>query len=195
MSYRVKYTFATFSFLGFAVSLIVHASTFFGVDPEAVSPMVWLLHVGIFLAFGPALYLNQQEKKEKEKDNENKTKKKKQRWTDLFPAAPRWLFAMIGVFFVYGLINFGIFMHLLNEGTPTAKDDGTFVLQDHGTLIRSITEDEFHRHRAYVTRGFSGHWMIFYLVAAAVLVSSMREQQESQLSASNDDTAINMNAE
>jgi len=40
---------------------------------------------------------------------------------------------------------------------------------DHGTLIRIITEKEFHHYQANEIRGFSGHWLIFYGFAAAVL--------------------------
>jgi hypothetical protein len=35
--------------------------------------------------------------------------------------------------------------------------------------MRNITEQEYHHYKAATIRGFSGHWVAFYGLAAAVL--------------------------
>lgn len=53
-------------------------------------------------------------------------------------------------------------------GSPEIQD-GQYILQNHGKLIRTITEQEYHHYKANEVRGFSGHWLIFYGFSAALL--------------------------
>jgi len=46
--------------------------------------------------------------------------------------------------------------------------DGKYVLHNHGQVIRELSENEYEWQKAYILRGFSGHWMAFYLVPAIV---------------------------
>jgi len=73
--------------------------------------------------------------------------------------------AAAGLF--YAFVNFLLFMTMQN-GTPAFKD-GQYYLHNHGKLIRNITEQEYHHFKANLLRGFSGHWIAFYGIAAAVL--------------------------
>ena len=70
-------------------------------------------------------------------------------------------------FFAYALINFALFFFLSKGGVPDVRD-GKYVLHNHGQVIRELSEDEYELQKAYVVRGFSGHWMVFYLVPALV---------------------------
>ncbi len=66
--------------------------------------------------------------------------------------------------FLYACVNFGIFMMQV-EGS-TAQKDGQYYLHNHGTKIRDITVAEAQQHRRLVTRGFSGHWLLFSTLPA-----------------------------
>jgi hypothetical protein len=72
------------------------------------------------------------------------------------------------------LVNFAIFLFLVRDGSPSHRPDGSFALTSHGRLVREVSEEEFHRYQAYVARGFSGHWMLFYGVSLVVLASDPR---------------------
>jgi hypothetical protein len=155
--------FAVLAAAGLVASAAVHFSTFTGVDPLDLAPCVWVLHVGIFVVFIPAIYLA----------NRAKTGKSQSLAAE-FPHAPRWMVWMTGLFFAYAFVNFAVFIFLMREGSPHQREDGTYALTDHGRTVRAISEEEFHRRQGYLARGFSGHWMLFYSASLLALVSSLR---------------------
>ena len=65
--------------------------------------------------------------------------------------------------FIYVAINFALFLMNLEGGGPQAQN-GRYYLKSHGLIIRELTEEEFHRFRAYELRGFAGHWILFSLI-------------------------------
>jgi len=65
------------------------------------------------------------------------------------------------------------------SGVPDIKNE-QYILQNHGQLIRILTEQEYHHYKANEVRGFSGHWIAFYGIAMAVLFPNGR-QNESDL--------------
>jgi len=148
------------------VSLVVHVSTFLGIDPMAKWPGVMFIHLAIFPPFIAAICYA------------NRIGGPKQGYQDrVINSAPRWLQVLTGVFFAYALVNFASFM-VLNEGGGPSERDGKYFLTSHGKVLRELSEAEYHRHQAYVVRGFSGHWMGFSSVALMFLVgaASLRRQ-------------------
>jgi hypothetical protein len=141
-----------FAFTGFFISLIVHLTTFFGIDPARHVPGVWVLHLGIFIVFIPMLFVQG-------------LTRKKDFWPKFFAPMPHWAQYTIKAFFAYAAINFVLFFFLSKGGVPDVRD-GKYVLHSHGNVIRELSEEEYESQNAYVVRGFSGHWMIFYLVPA-----------------------------
>jgi len=139
---------------GFFSSLFVHLSTFFGIDLSKHVPWVWVLHLGIFVVFIPMVFVQGLESR-------------KDFWNKIFAAIPRWGRYTIKAFFAYAVINFAMFFFLSKGGVPDVRD-GKYVLHNHGQVIRELSEDEYEWQKAYVLRGFSGHWMVFYLIAAIV---------------------------
>ena len=144
------------------VSLVVHASTFLGIDPMAVWPGVMFIHIAIFPPFFAAIYYSQ------------RIRGKEQRRQDgVINSAPLLLRTLTGVFFAYALMNFVVFS-ILSEGGGPHERDGKYVLQEHGTVLRELSEAEYHQQRAYVVRGSSGHWMLFSCAALTGLVGAAR---------------------
>ena len=86
-------------------------------------------------------------------------------WNKFFATMPTWARYAVKAFFAYALINFVLFI-VLSKGGAAEERDGKYVLQNHGKVIRELSEEEYELQEAYVIRGFSGHWMIFYLVPA-----------------------------
>jgi hypothetical protein len=78
---------------------------------------------------------------------------------------------LTGAFAAYALVNFAVFI-VLSEGGGPHERDGKYVLQEHGTVLRELSEAEYHQQRAYVVRGFSGHWMLFSSAALVGLVGA-----------------------
>ena len=108
-------------------------------------PWVWLLHLGIFIAIIPLI--------------------KKDLWRDFFARLPLWAKTVVVLFAVYAMVNIVLFFALSQGGSPEVRD-GVYVLQNHRTVIRELSEAEYHAQERYALRGFSGHWMIFYMLPA-----------------------------
>ena len=150
----MRRAFSIFALTGFFISLLVHLTTFFGIDPSKHAPWVWVLHLGIFAVFLPMIFVQG-------------VAPKKDFWNKIFAVIPRWARYTIKAFFAYGIINFALFFFLSKGGVPEVRD-GKYVLHNHGQVIRELSENEYDWQKAYIVRGFSGHWMVFYLVPAMV---------------------------
>lgn len=146
----LKRVFSITAFIGFCISLLVHLTTFLGINPARHIPWVWGLHVGIFVVFIPMIFAQG-------------LTPKKDFWPKMFARTPRWARYLTKAFFAYALINFALFFVLSEGGVPQERD-GKYVLHNHGNVIRELSEAEYERQNAYVLRGFSGHWMVFYLM-------------------------------
>ena len=141
------------AFAGFGISLLVHLSTFFGIHLQDTIPAVWLLHLGIFIVFIPMVFATQ------------KLQHRKDFWRSFFSTMPKWTGILAKGLFVYAFLNFALFFVLSKGGVPERRDE-KYVLHAHGQIIKELTREEYDWQQAYVLRGFSGHWMVFYLIPA-----------------------------
>lgn len=137
---------------GFFAALVVHCLTFVPIDVEAAWPGVWLLHFGIFVVFVPFVFASRRAVG-------------RLGHTDLRAMLPGWAGALLACVFGYAILNFGLMIVHTGGGSPS-ESHGTFVLENHGRFVRQLSEAEYHLQKAYVVRGFSGHWLVFYLVPA-----------------------------
>jgi hypothetical protein len=64
------------------------------------------------------------------------------------------------------------------SGGSPSEQNGLFVMESHGRITRVLTAEEYHRQRAYLVRGFSGHWMLFYLFSLSMLYAAMNPPQD-----------------
>ena len=139
--------------IGLAAAVTVHVLTFFPDKAIATgnSPLFFAMHVGIFVVFVPFV-LAQRELFGTTRPG----------WRELLSIFPRWGQLLINFVTAYALVNFALFW-FTERGTAEIRD-AQFVLMDHGTFIRTLNEQEYNLARSHVTRGFSGHWIVFYLV-------------------------------
>jgi hypothetical protein len=145
----MRYLIVAVAAVGLLLSLLVHLQTYAGIDVGANHPAVWTLHAGCLLVALPMVgsaWLNQGFKPS---------------WRDMYPRWARVVLVMAGA---YAAVNFLLFL-FLSEGAHADIRDGRYVLHRHGTIVRELSTADYHRHMAYVLRGFSGHWMLFYLAA------------------------------
>jgi hypothetical protein len=145
--------FGTIAAAGFLLAVIVHGLTFAHVDVIEDFSSVWLLHVGLFLVAIPFVL------------SARATIGGRPSLAQLGSFFPRWARILLAVVGAYAFLNFALFIYLSGGGAPDIRD-GRFVLHNHGTVIRELSEQEYHIQRAYIARGFSGHWLFFYLAPA-----------------------------
>jgi hypothetical protein len=141
------------SLIGLVLALVVHCLTFLQVDVMDRFPYVWWLHGGCFIVGLPLVLMLRKKFGHRPKPKQ------------LRAALPRWAGNLLIVAFAYAILNFGLFFFLSEGGAPAIRN-GQYVLQNHGKIIRVLSESEYHTQKSYVMRAFSGHWIVFYLTPA-----------------------------
>ncbi|MCX6256402.1 MAG: hypothetical protein NTW49_00640 [Bacteroidia bacterium] len=158
-----------FAVTGWTTGLIVHLLSIAEFDVTYKFPYIWILHVGIFVVWIPTV-LNLMKNKELKEYQQSGILNRMNPiglFRIIFKNTPSWLTVIALGGFIYAMINFMLFM-TSQVGDPDIKN-GQYILHNHGQLIKILTEQEFHHYKANEIRGFSGHWIAFYGVAAAVL--------------------------
>jgi hypothetical protein len=170
-----KYLFY-FAISCLTLALGVHLLSIVGIDVNETFPFIWLLHIGIFIVWIPVIM---ETKKNKELQESKGSKLKQSEFYNvLFNGAPNWMRMIAMGCFFYAILNFFLFT-FSQGGTPSIKD-GEYILQNHGTLIKTLTKEEYHHFKANEVRGFSGHWILFYGVATVALFrfSGLTKQED-----------------
>src|SRR5687768_4728363 len=96
--------FVVLAVIGLLLSAAAHVSTFFGVDPQELFPGIWLLHIGIFVVFVPAVVLQGAARRKPEGGGGGK----KRDGGNPLANAPRWVRWGVGALFVYTFLNFAL---------------------------------------------------------------------------------------
>ncbi len=163
-----------FAIVGYTLGLLVHLLAVAGIDATASVPVVWLLHVGIFIVVVPSIFMAKADKARAAEKGEKEENGRS--WDRFAPNAPNWVKVAALLGFVYAVINFMYFIGNI-QGSTSIKD-GQYTLHNHGTLIRVLTEAEYHQINAQVVRGFSGHWIAFYGMAVASMFPARKKEEE-----------------
>lgn len=162
--------------LGLCLSISVHFATFTGFDVMASSPLVWLLHVGIFVVWIPVVLLAN-----RAYIDSGLWRSKRGNMEAAIRSAPIWMRRLTWAFGMYAAVNFVVFFLTMSlvfgRGEPRLQNGNYVIRGKRGAVIRPSSEQEYHHFNAVLLRGFSGHWMVFYMAAITVLYSSIRERR------------------
>lgn len=143
-----------FAMAGFLASAAVHCAAVYGVAAHEFFPFVWFLHLGIFVVFAPAIFLS--------KGVGNRS----EFWKVLPPALRYPLFLL----FAYTFFNFFAGVQSLPSGSWSVSEDKTsYSFTPKGGSSQTATKQEYDKAQAATDRLFSGHWMLFYFAAFALL--------------------------
>lgn len=158
-----------FALTGWTSSLIVHLLSLADIDVSETIPFVWFLHIGIFVVWFPVVFELKKNEELQAYQQSGILNKINQigLLKIIFKDTPTWIIIIVAGSFFYAIINFMLFIPS-QIGTPEIKD-GVFILESHGKLIKTLTEQEYNHYKANTVRGFSGHWILFYGVATAIL--------------------------
>jgi len=138
---------------GLVLALIVHGLTFLPLNVAFEEyPVLWMLHLGVFVVGVPFLFSVAKAIRSGLVRS----------WLSLFPW---WAIAVIIAATIYTGANFtSSTIEPSKQGRPEIRN-GQFVLVTPGQVIHPISEQEYYLRRNYPVRGFSGHWIFFYLIA------------------------------
>ena len=137
------------AFTGLFLALVVHIATATGVDVYALFPPVWLLHLGAILVFGLFALSGR------------KVFRSRLQLDEMMDHLPVWVVLVFAVVFAYALLNVFLCLPFTGNGGTADLVDGQYVLRSHGRVLAQLTEPEYHVHRAYELRFFSGIWLVF----------------------------------
>lgn len=152
---KLKKVFFYLSVIGWCLSLIVHLSAVSGFDVESEYPYVFLLHIGIFIVWFPAIISTMRNEEYKESGNLSMSPIPFLKIT--FGRTPIWLTVIAAVCLIYAFVNFFLAFGMFD-----------FL----GSTENTGINDE-----ANTTRGFSGHWLAFYGMAAVMLYPYKKKEQ------------------
>jgi hypothetical protein len=159
-----------FAATGLMLALIVHGLTFLPLNTAIEEfPVIWVLHLGIFVVFIPFFLAVMKAARSHLIRS----------WWSVFP----WW--AIGVIFAAGIYlgaNFTTsFVEPSKQGKPEIQN-GQFVLVSREKTIHTISEQEYYLRRNYNVRGFSGHWIFFYLIPTLYFWFGVRTQPSNKTS-------------
>lgn len=135
------YPFMVLAAIGLALSIGAHGMALAGM-PIPGGKYIWLLHIGIFVVWIPTVITA---------SSATRHANRKDFWKVALAGCPTWMRRAGYVLFAYAIINFVVF--IATTATLPKKS------QQSADASPSVI------------RGFSGHWMIFYGAAFAVLYS------------------------
>jgi multidrug transporter EmrE-like cation transporter len=136
--------------VGFAGAFVVHALAIGGIPVQVYFPIVWGFHVGAMVVFAAFVM------------NFSKAVGTKPQFRDFVAVFPKWALVLFAILQVYAIGNFLFSIGHLDGGSPGIQD-GVYVLANRGKLIRKLSLSEYNYYQAMGLRGFSGHWLLFYL--------------------------------
>jgi hypothetical protein len=141
----------TIGLVGFGVSLVVHVLTIFDIDVSSRFPYVWImvpavLPYAIYFVFSIRAKVGARLTFDALQDN-----------------LPGRVVLVIGAALVYSFANDVLCLYLISPGSGDIIN-GEYVLTSHGKIMAHVTEAQYHLHRAYELRLFSGGWLLFWLL-------------------------------
>jgi hypothetical protein len=160
MNTGVRQLFFVIAVAGWVTGLSVHILAVCGID---VGGPVWGLHVGAIAVFIPFVIVL---KAENPNQHEFRSSPK-EFYRKIFKYAPNWMRILAVAGFIYAFFNF--FYFFLNHDGDISLEAGKYVVKKHGRFLRYATEEEYIASKPLMLRGFSGHWIAFYGIAAAGL--------------------------
>ena len=147
--------------LGLILGLIVHVVSLFDIYIGDKLPYIWIFHAGIFIVWIPVIF-------EFKKNSNFRTRMKPSEFfRSIFKDTPKPVMVISIVFFLYAIINFILSLQVSGGGIPDLMD-GKYVIHNHGSVIKELTETEYLKMKANEIRSFSGLWMAFYGLAMGI---------------------------
>lgn len=146
---------------GFLASAAVHCAAVCAISTHEMFPAVWLLHLGIFVVFVPAVLIN--------KDRGNRS--------DFWKVLPPALRYPLTLLFAYALFNFFTGLQSMPSGSWTVIEEKTsYTYTPKGGSPQPVTKEDYDKAQVQTDKLFSGHWMLFYFAAFALLRTAIAKR-------------------
>lgn len=142
------------SLSGWIISLIVHLLSIFDIY-SGNNPFDVYLVMGIFFVWVPAIFISRQEEENDDKRNT---------FWDI-GKIPRWIKVIAVLSCIYATANFWVSVN----GYHVEIYDGQYILREHSTFIKYLTQTEYIHYKANDVRLATGHCLAFYAISLTML--------------------------
>lgn len=153
--------------LGLSLSILVHLLSIQGYVLSENFPIVWGLHLLVFVVWFPTIITLIQNPEIKALRNQ-RSKNPFKMWIIIFKDTPKVVTILVLAIFIYTIFGFIFFMGN-SEGGGSGIIDGQYVLSNHSEILREFTKAEYHSFLANELRGFSSIWLAFFSMAMAMM--------------------------
>jgi len=153
----------------FISCVVVHASTFVTDREPLNTGVLFLMAIPMFALFLMAVLVLKKN---------NRGTIARDIWKRAYSHVPRWVPILTVLLAAYTFFNFVYSLVFLNDGLTPSIEQGLYVMQDHGHIVREISQAEYWRHSAYQLRGMSTHLIMFTVIALGILWSDHRKKMQ-----------------
>jgi hypothetical protein len=155
MILAIRKSFAVLAACGLAVSVFAYLGSYAGTTMDSIFRLAIALVIGIFVLLLLMYAL----------DYEAVTDRGFF-YKGFSDGMPKWVIPTITVFGLFFAIHFVLFLIESHAASPQIKD-GQYVLDNHGQIMKVISQRDYLHLKGAELRLFAAGWMFFYFVLAA----------------------------
>jgi hypothetical protein len=137
-----------------AASLTVYALSFVGTTMDGMFRWAMLLHAGVFALVLPMYAVEY-----------SAIKNSKYLWDRILRGLPKWAIRAIQIGGLFFAAHFILFLVQSHAASPEIIN-GEYVLNNHGHIVKELTESQYRWLKGSELRLFATGWMSFYLALA-----------------------------
>jgi hypothetical protein len=151
----VRQSLGLLSGLAFVACIAIYGASFVGLTLDGLHLWPFAITLGIFALMIPMCVIEYESMAQRTFF-----------WKGFADDKPNWVVPTIKGLGILYLIHFILFLALSHAASPDIVN-GQFVLDDHGTIKRMLTEREYLRLKGDELRLFATGWISFYSVTTA----------------------------
>ena len=155
MILMIRRILAVMAACGLFASVLAYIGSYVGTTMDSLFRWAIVLHIGVFILLLPMYMLEY-----------SAVKARSFFWQGFSQAMPSWVVPTLKLLGVFFAIHFILFLIQSHAASPQFKN-GEYVLDNHGQIVKVLTQGEYFRLKGAELRLFATGWMFFYLVPAA----------------------------
>lgn len=154
----IRKSIAVLAACGLAAGVFAYIASYLGLTLGSIDNLsLWVvcLHIGFFVLLLPIFLVDRAARKDR-----------RFFWTIFSRGMPKWVVPTIKVVGLFFMIHFFLFLIESHAASPAIRN-GQYVLDDHGRIVKAITQREYLHLKGAELRIFATGWMFFYFVPLA----------------------------
>jgi hypothetical protein len=151
----VRRSLAIASACGLLASVVLYIESYCGATMNRIARWAIVLHIGIFALFAPMCAIEY-----------SSIRQRSFFYKGFAREMPKWVAPSINLLGLFFAIHFVLFLVQSHAAVPEIRN-GVYVLNDHGRIVRALTQSEYFTRKGAELRLFATGWLFFYFVLTA----------------------------